>query len=346
MPILFAGTTVPLLLRGSRSCLILTRRQCACFLAHSFFGSITASARRVENEKWAFRAAQLFFLEALPSALCFLNYFKLLGQNGIPAGSLTIEKLRFPRGFPPWHWEQDETPLCNIDFVDGSIEDSPADVHVDFANKFIGGGCLENDFAMEEILFAIKPEMIVSMALCSYMQDEEAIRISGALQYSPYTGYSHTFEFAGNYVGRRAGAAPIICAIDALQGCSKIQFVEGLVRRDLNKARIAFGGGNTVATGNWGCGAFGNDHTLKFIQQWLAASAAGVTRLCYHTYDKRASRLCLLVQGLKARAVCELWALVHNTIKGCFGPEAARNFRVCMEEAACRSVERCEAPAA
>ena len=28
---------------------------------------------------------------------------------------------------------------------------------------------------------------------------------------------------------------------------------------------------SSLATGNWGCGAFGNDHTLKFLQQWLAA---------------------------------------------------------------------------
>jgi hypothetical protein len=64
MPALFANQTVKLLL--GQNCLeqvTLSRRQCACLLAHSFFGSITASARQVKKEKWAFRAAQLFFLE-------------------------------------------------------------------------------------------------------------------------------------------------------------------------------------------------------------------------------------------------------------------------------------------
>ena len=36
---------------------------------------------------------------------------------------------------------------------------------------------------MEEILFVIKPELIVSMALCSFMHDEEAIVISGSYKF-------------------------------------------------------------------------------------------------------------------------------------------------------------------
>ena len=45
--------------------------------------------------------------------------------------------------------------------------------------------------------------------------------------------------------------------------------------RDLNKARLAFEGAREVATGHWGCGAFGNNHDLMFVKQWLAASEAG-----------------------------------------------------------------------
>ena len=97
---------------------------------------------------------------------------------------------------------------------------------------------------------------------------------------------------------REVGGKPLpdVVAMDALQGCAKIQFGEGLIRRDLDKARLAFDGGGrgarAVATGNWGCGAFGNDHTLKFLQQWLAASAAGVPLLLYHTCgDRRAAGL-------------------------------------------------------
>ena len=77
---------------------------------------------------------------------------------------------------------------------------------------------------------------------------------------------------------------------------SRIQFNDKLILRDMNKgktknkkqktknkklplffdpsppARIAFSSSTSIATGNWGCGAFGNDHILKFCQQWMAAS--------------------------------------------------------------------------
>lgn len=337
LPALFdSGVVVPLLLKGEQQRRVtLSRRQCACLLAHSAFGSITSSARRVETKKWAFRAAQLFFLDAVPSALCFLNYFKLLGQRGVPAeGVLTFERLGFPRLAPPWTWEGNGTPLCAVEFdAAAPIERSPASHHADFANKFIGGGCLENDFAMEEILFVIKPELIVSMALASHMVDEDAIRIEGALQFSRYSGFGHSFRFEGDFDDERTSSPATVCAMDALQGCAKVQFGEGLVRRDLNKARVAFSGAKTVATGNWGCGAFGNDHLLKFIQQWLAASDAGAERMSYHTFgDKRCDGFAELMQRLQRCNVGELFAILLDAAREVTpGPGASARFRHAIE---------------
>ena len=43
-----------------------------------------------------------------------------------------------------------------------------------------------------------------------------------------------------------------------------------------------------IATGNWGCGAFGGDPQLKSLIQWLAASQAGCPAVYYYTFgDKR-----------------------------------------------------------
>ena len=333
MPKLFEATQLPLLLQGEKRSVTLTRRQCACLLSHSFFGSITADACRAHKKKWAFRAAQLFFLEATPSALCFLNYFKILGQRGIPEGSVTYERSGFPRGAPPWQWDDNPATLCRVELKhQGAIEDSPLEHHADFANKFVGGGCLENDFHMEEVLFAAKPELIVAMALCSHMADEEAIRVSGAAQFSCYAGFASTFEFRGDYDGRRPGPPPTVCAMDALQGCARVQFARGLVLRDLNKARAAFAGARAVATGNWGCGAFGNDHVLKFLQQWLAASEAGVARLDYHTFgDPRGvDAMAALAAGRRGRTVGEAWAAVAAAAGACEGPGAPARFRALM----------------
>ena len=59
--------------------------------------------------------------------------------------------------------------------------------------------------------------------------------------------------------------------------------------RDMNKARIAFDGAREIATGHWGCGAFGNNHDLMFLKQWLAASEAGAARMHYHDFSRNQS---------------------------------------------------------
>ena len=42
-----------------------------------------------------------------------------------------------------------------------------------------------------------------------------------------------------------------------------------------------------VATGNWGCGAYGGDPQLKAILQWAAVSAAGRPAMLYHPFGDR-----------------------------------------------------------
>ena len=43
--------------------------------------------------------------------------------------------------------------------------------------------------------------------------------------------------------------------------------------------------GRPIATGNWGCGAFGGDPHLKSMLQWMAASYAGCPGLLYYTFQ-------------------------------------------------------------
>ncbi|KAL4219892.1 hypothetical protein ACF0H5_020304 [Mactra antiquata] len=45
--------------------------------------------------------------------------------------------------------------------------------------------------------------------------------------------------------------------------------------------------GRPIATGNWGCGAFGGDPHLKSLIQWMAASYAGCPRLIYYTFGSQ-----------------------------------------------------------
>ncbi|KAG0025334.1 hypothetical protein BGZ81_007233 [Podila clonocystis] len=197
-----------------------------------------------------------------------------------------------------------------VDAVNGLETAQQGALQLDFANKNIGGGALDRGAVQEEIRFMICPEMIVSRLFSQPMEANEAILIKGIEQYSDYIGYSKSFEWFADHrdttprdkLGRRQRE---ICAIDAKPFKSKVsrigQFDKPLVLREINKAIAGFRpspinasewglvphleGGNesagtvptvprAIATGNWGCGAFGGHLQLKFVLQWIAASVS------------------------------------------------------------------------
>ena len=300
----------------------LTRIQCACLLAHSFFGSLKRP-ENVQPNDFRFTVVDLFLGTAVsPNSACtFLNYFSVLGELGIEQVSieskenvLTFERLGYKKGPSPWNWEKSTKLLSKVKIVDGDISQCKADVHVEFANAFVGGGVMTGDAAMEETLFLVKPELMVAMAIENRMVDEEAIRISGALQYSKTKGFGQDFEFDGDYIientPRNDMPPPCICAIDAIRGGGPA-LTKGGMLRDMNKARIGFEGANILATGHWGCGAYGNNHNLMFLKQWLAASEAGIEKILYHDFSKSHSHhVHPLIRKLKHLNVSELWNFI------------------------------------
>lgn len=134
------------------------------------------------------------------------------------------------------------------------------------------------------------------------MSDLESIVITGAEQFSTYAGYGGTFTYTGPYkdtnpVDERLRRCVSIVAIDAIsysRSSPARQFESHSILRELNKAYSGFTGSVTgddsrshtlipIATGNWGCGAYKGDKSLKTLIQWLAASRAGRT-LKYYTF--------------------------------------------------------------
>ncbi|KAG9063801.1 hypothetical protein KI688_003913 [Linnemannia hyalina] len=186
--------------------------------------------------------------------------------------------------------------------LDAPLEDDAplGALQLDFANKVIGGGVLSRGAVQEEIRFVICPELIISRLFTQTLQNNEALLMKGAERFSNYNGYAQTFEWHSNHIdttprdklGRRKTE---ICAIDALPFKSVSerldQFCESAVLRELNKAIVGFRRspitstewglcrgeapsprGELIATGNWGCGAFGGHLQLKFLIQLMAAS--------------------------------------------------------------------------
>lgn len=175
---------------------------------------------------------------------------------------------------------------------------------------------MTGDAAQEELMFLVKPELMVAMAICNRMVDTEVVCVSGARKYAVTSGFGQSFELVGPAsvpLGDNA-PGPKVAAIDAIRGGGPAMTKPALLR-DMNKARIAFEAAREVATGHWGCGAFGNNHNLMFLKQWLAASEAGVQKVHYHDFSRDQSHhIFPLVRKLKHLNVGELWEfLLHLT---------------------------------
>ncbi|KAL8479213.1 hypothetical protein ACS0TY_026183 [Phlomoides rotata] len=252
----------------------------------------------------------------------------------------------------PDFWSKSSVSLCPLEVrTSGMIEDQSTEaLEVDFANKYIGGGALSRGCVQEEIRFMINPELITSMLFLSSMADNEAIEIIGAERFSNYTGYAKSFRFSGDHVdqksvdsmGRRKTR---IVAIDALCDTGNRQYRCGFLLRETNKAFCGFfdhqkhqeyqkifvqngiensissdkemsmkiEGEIGVATGNWGCGAFGGDPEVKAVIQWVAASQALRPFILYYTFNLEAlQKLDVVVKWIVSQgwSVGEVWNIL------------------------------------
>lgn len=260
---------------------------------------------------------------------CILNYFRRICKS-CPQGTVTFSRRYMsPGSFPNWGKSTKQLPKLHIT-SSGFIENEGSGMlQVDFANKFIGGGVLGWGCVQEEIRFVVCPELIVSRLFTECLDNTEALIIAGCERFSAYTGYGHTFEWAGDYrdetpfdpAGRRHCS---IVAMDALCfGNPSTQYNMQNLVREVNKAYVGFcepeghegSALPPVATGNWGCGAFRGDAQLKALLQLIAAGEAG-RALVYFTFGDQT--LCDRIYGMykyltdNSVNVGHLWNLLNQ----------------------------------
>lgn len=150
------------------------------------------------------------------------------------------------------------------------------------------------------------------------MKPHEALVMMGSEQFSEYDGYASSFTFAGDFEDETPRDASgrrecYIVAIDALHFMqSSHQYREELMLRELNKAYVGFyhplsTPAPGVATGNWGCGAFGGDANLKALLQLMVCCVLN-RPIVYYTFGDRELR----------DRIAEMYTfLVDNKIKVC-----------------------------
>uniref|UniRef100_A0A8C4ML56 poly(ADP-ribose) glycohydrolase n=1 Tax=Equus asinus asinus TaxID=83772 RepID=A0A8C4ML56_EQUAS len=280
---------IPLLKQKMNHSITMSQEQIASLLANAFFCTFPRRNAKMKSEYSSYPDINFNRLfegrssrkpEKLKTLFC---YFRRVTEKK-PTGLVTFTRQSL-EDFP--EWERCEKPLTRLHVTyEGTIEgNGQGMLQVDFANRFVGGGVTSAGLVQEEIRFLINPELIVSRLFTEVLDHNECLIITGTEQYSEYTGYAETYRWARSHEDgserddwQRRGTE--IVAIDALHFRRSLdQFVPEKIRRELNKAYCGFlrpgvssENLSAVATGNWGCGAFGGDARLKALIQILAAA--------------------------------------------------------------------------
>lgn len=161
------------------------------------------------------------------------------------------------------------------------------------------------------------PEAFVSILLCEKLNDHEIVILRGCRRFIDYAGYGDTFRYKSRYSEDDSIHIQDILVIDA---CFYDQFTEKMIDRDLGKAWAAFqkSRNQRIVTGHWGCGVFGGDFYLKFLQQVCAAMILGedFKILDYSVYGDQnlESNFKDLLKELeqKKKTVADIYEIMHK----------------------------------
>jgi poly(ADP-ribose) glycohydrolase len=150
---------------------------------------------------------------------------------------------------------------------------------------------------------------LVSLLICQVLGDTECIIIKGVERFSSHGGYASSFRFRGNYnssinapsYDQNGRLETTLIAVDALYFGNHDDEYRSLYKqtsftnidRELKKLYLGFSpgplqSGHCIATGNWGCGAFGGHVQLKSLLQIIAFAVSSskdtVNSLRYYTF--------------------------------------------------------------
>ena len=291
MPELFPEGELKVLKAGIEDEVSLTREKIACLLSHMFLCTL----RKPEwNRHWA--DFHIWYGSTSTPVLAYLHtllvYFAQLdsGKPEHPQELVTFHRRVL--GSPP-DWKNSQ---CLMSQITPSQELIPSvAVEVQFANRDIGFGV---SGSQEEVNIAMSPETCVVMLLVPTLQDNEALLIRGARRVGIHAGTGRNVVFVEPCLKSFDWSTRCIVAIDALEldcidsACPVKECQADNLTRELNKAYCGFspsplpvGGGNpnfsSIATGHWGCGAFGGHRYAKALIQVMAAAMAR-TNLVFH----------------------------------------------------------------
>lgn len=320
-PKTFRGFNSRLLISGSNGNVVLNRLQVATIIACMWFGLFNynyVSKGTISIEEFpeptlvnVFTNRNIFVLQ------CILGYFARVesyindtnedNRTKFNRGRIIIKRHFIEEdvdwvgsNIPITEINIKETVYTNTDnpvkVIHNNADDSSAKLHVAYSHEMIGGKLFEDIITQEEIIMLVRPECIVATLFCAKMNESETITILGAEKISQYFGYGSSVKYAGNFIDSAPNGYSADKTEELLQRAvifidassrtsSSAQFIHDF-DRDLKKAFVGFSSlkfskVEKIASGNWTYGFNGNNMQIKFIQQVIAASAAGKSLVYY-----------------------------------------------------------------
>ncbi len=194
---------IPNLISNESKTIYLTRQLCCSLLANAFF--CTFPEPRIGqmpdfNVFRLFNDTQSQRCEVKKEKIkCLLQYFQTMNKF---ENDKTFQNqiVSFERRYVAKHvnWLNANEPLCEVKVEPyKKIEEAENMLQVDFANKVVGGGVLNDGSVMEEIRFCISPELLVSRLFTQTLNDNEVLVVTGTEIFSRYSGYSTSFAYEG-----------------------------------------------------------------------------------------------------------------------------------------------------
>ena len=236
----------------------------------------------------------------------FVDYVVAAVDNPLYRDSVRGEMVEYSmRRIPTrvdWSRVQDRINKRNVEMIlmesdgtnsiqDFDVQEDPAVLMVDFANRNIGGGVLGSGLVQEDLLFLTYPELLLSKVMMNNsIQPDEAVFIKNAGRVCDYA-YGDDGDVQPQRMTFPGSVRGNFVAMDALdfKNQEESQYASPMIDRELHKAYVAFSHPDyeTIRTGNWGGGAFRGDRKLKFLIQLMVTTYCdrNITYCCFEQSD-------------------------------------------------------------
>ncbi|RHZ57768.1 hypothetical protein CDV55_104914 [Aspergillus turcosus] len=302
LPSLFPDSCIPPFNGKSTSELILSRRQVASLVVHQFLCSLPAHPWQTESfvdlSPWYADSSSLHRGAVHAYLTALFTYFERLATSNDEGGIIHYQVDDWPIIFTVRVFDEDlefrlssSSRLNRMDVITLPQASTapeylglPGGACVVSANKCLGFGPTGTQ---EEVHVGISPEAYPATLLAPPLRDNQVLVCQGSVLHA---------ETKDTHVDWRSRVMLFMDALelDLVDSSSPAgEYIPDLrpdyLCRELIKAYTAFSTSTRgssesyshVATGLWGCGAFGGNRQVKAIIQWCAASMAGVSALRY-----------------------------------------------------------------